>query len=81
MIDLFHCVDGPDKPEAKEFGELAVFYTKVCKHDNVVQMLYCQTTRLPKYLILDAYSPGNLLHFLWTLRNVTQSNCITPDHT
>lgn len=72
--------DGPDKPEAKEFGELAVFYTKVCKHDNVVQMLYCQTTRLPKYLILDAYSPGNLLHFLWTLRN-NNSNAADPSQT
>ncbi|XP_058498847.1 tyrosine-protein kinase STYK1 isoform X2 [Solea solea] len=68
--------DGPDHPEAKEFVEWLLFYATVCKHDNVVQMLYCQTRRLPMYLVLDAYSPGNLLHFLWTLRN---DNSNTPE--
>ncbi|XP_030590440.1 tyrosine-protein kinase STYK1 [Archocentrus centrarchus] len=61
--------DAPDKPETREFVEWLLFCATVCKHENVVQMLYCQTKRLPMYLVLDAYTPGNLLHFLWTLRN------------
>lgn len=69
--------DGPNQPEAKEFVEWVLFHTTVCKHENVVRMLYCQTKRLPMYLVLDAYSPGNLLHFLWTLRN-KNSNTVDP---
>lgn len=65
--------DGPNQPEAEEFVEWIHFHATVCKHENVVQMLYCQTTRLPMYLVLNAYSPGNLLHFLWTLRNTDVS--------
>ncbi|XP_072305359.1 tyrosine-protein kinase STYK1 [Eucyclogobius newberryi] len=61
--------DGPDKPESGEFVELVLFHSRVCRHQNVVQMLFCQTSRLPLYLILEQSSPGNLLHFLWTLRN------------
>ncbi|XP_019963009.2 tyrosine-protein kinase STYK1 isoform X1 [Paralichthys olivaceus] len=61
--------DGPNQPEAKEFVKWLLFHATVCKHDNVVRMLFCQTRRLPMYLLLDAYSPGNLLLFLWTLRN------------
>ncbi|XP_040916575.1 tyrosine-protein kinase STYK1 isoform X2 [Toxotes jaculatrix] len=61
--------DGPNHPEAKEFVECLLFHATVCKHENVVKMLCCQTKRLPMYLVLDACSPGNLLHFLWTLRN------------
>uniref|UniRef100_A0A673C6C9 Si:ch73-206d17.1 n=1 Tax=Sphaeramia orbicularis TaxID=375764 RepID=A0A673C6C9_9TELE len=70
---LFSCTDGPDRPEAKEFMDWVLFHAKVCKHENVVQMLYCQTTRFPMYLVLEAYDPGNLLHFLWTLRNVSST--------
>ncbi|XP_029363147.1 tyrosine-protein kinase STYK1 [Echeneis naucrates] len=61
--------DGPNQPEAKEFVERLLFHATVCKHQNVVQMLHCQTRRPPMYLVLDDYMPGNLLHFLWTLRN------------
>ncbi|XP_029975480.1 tyrosine-protein kinase STYK1 [Salarias fasciatus] len=61
--------DGSNQPEAKEFVDWIHFHATVCKHENVVQMLYCQTRRLPMYLVLDAYTPGNLLHFLWSLRN------------
>ncbi|XP_034445790.1 tyrosine-protein kinase STYK1 isoform X1 [Hippoglossus hippoglossus] len=61
--------DGPNHPEAKEFVKWLLFHATVCKHDNVVRMLFCQTRRPPMYLILDACSPGNLLLFLWTLRN------------
>uniref|UniRef100_A0A3Q2V2I5 Si:ch73-206d17.1 n=1 Tax=Haplochromis burtoni TaxID=8153 RepID=A0A3Q2V2I5_HAPBU len=64
------------RPEAKEFVEWLLFCASVCKHENVVQMLHCQTKRLPMYLVLDAYNPGNLLHFLWTLRN---NNLSTAD--
>ncbi|AWP10157.1 putative tyrosine-protein kinase STYK1-like [Scophthalmus maximus] len=60
--------DGPDRPEAGEFVEWLLFHATVCRHENVVRMWHCQTRRLPMYLVLDAYSPGNLLHFLWTLR-------------
>ncbi|XP_056131324.1 tyrosine-protein kinase STYK1 isoform X2 [Lampris incognitus] len=61
--------DGPDQPEAKEFMEWVLFHATVCKHEKVVRMLYCQTQRRPMYMVLEACSPGNLLHFLWTLRN------------
>nr|XP_046252776.1 tyrosine-protein kinase STYK1 isoform X2 [Scatophagus argus] len=61
--------DGTNQPEAKEFVQWILFHATLCKHENVVRMLYCQTKRLPMYLVLDACSPGNLLHFLWTLRN------------
>lgn len=66
--------DGPDKPEAQEFVELVSFHSRVCRHKNVVRMLLCQTSRLPMFLVLDQCSPGNLLHFLWSLRN----NNLTP---
>ncbi|XP_062283210.1 tyrosine-protein kinase STYK1 isoform X1 [Scomber scombrus] len=69
--------DGPNQPEAKEFVQWVLFHVRVCKHENVVQMLYCQTKRLPMYLVLDAYSPGNLLHFLWSLKN-RNSNIAAP---
>ncbi|XP_047425590.1 tyrosine-protein kinase STYK1 isoform X2 [Mugil cephalus] len=65
--------EGPNQPEATEFVEWLAFHATVCKHKNVVQMLYCQTKRLPMYLVLDAHNPGNLLHFLWTLRNKDSS--------
>lgn len=65
-----HHIDGTNQPEAKEFVEWVLFHATVCKHESVVRMLYCQTKSLPMYLVLDACSPGNLLHFLWTLRNV-----------
>ncbi|TMS16832.1 Tyrosine-protein kinase STYK1 [Larimichthys crocea] len=69
--------DGTNQPEAKEFMDWVLFHARVCKHENVVRMLYCQTKRLPMYLVLDACSPGNLLHFLWTLRN-KNSNVADP---
>ncbi|XP_061590709.1 tyrosine-protein kinase STYK1 [Cololabis saira] len=61
--------DNPDQSETAEFVEWLLFHAKVCKHENVVQMLYCQTRGSPLYLVLEACNPGNLLHFLWTLRN------------
>uniref|UniRef100_A0AAV2LZC0 Protein kinase domain-containing protein n=1 Tax=Knipowitschia caucasica TaxID=637954 RepID=A0AAV2LZC0_KNICA len=61
--------DGPEKPEAGEFVELLQFHSRVSRHQNVVKMLFCQTSRLPMYLILEKSVPGNLLHFLWSLRN------------
>ncbi|XP_030623854.1 tyrosine-protein kinase STYK1 [Chanos chanos] len=61
--------DCSNQQEAKEFVALAHFYATVCKHENLVQILYCQTQRVPMYMVLEAYSPGNLLHFLWSLRN------------
>ncbi|XP_071228730.1 tyrosine-protein kinase STYK1 isoform X2 [Salvelinus alpinus] len=60
---------GINQPEAKEFVDWILFHGTVCKHQNLVRMLYCQTQRLPMYLVLEACSPGNLLHYLWTLRN------------
>uniref|UniRef100_UPI0037E91568 tyrosine-protein kinase STYK1 n=1 Tax=Semicossyphus pulcher TaxID=241346 RepID=UPI0037E91568 len=60
--------DASNQPAAKEFVELILFHATVCKHENVVRMLFCQTKRPPMCLVLEACSPGNLLHFLWTLR-------------
>lgn len=54
----------------QEFVDWILFHATVCKHENVVQMLFCQTKAQPFSLILEAYSPGNLLSFLWMLRNV-----------
>lgn len=70
--------DGPNQPEATEFMEWVLFHATVCKHQNVVRMVYCQTKRLPMYLVLDAYSPGNLLNFLWTLRNKNSNTADPP---
>ncbi|XP_076022797.1 tyrosine-protein kinase STYK1 isoform X2 [Genypterus blacodes] len=61
--------DSSNQLEVKEFVDWVLFHIKVCRHDNVVQMLYCQTKHLPMFMVLEAYSPGNLLHFLWALRN------------
>lgn len=61
--------DGLNQSQNKDFMDWIVFHATVCKHDNVVQMFYCQTKILPWCLVLEAYSPGNLLHFLWTRRN------------
>lgn len=63
--------DGTNRPEAEEFVEWVLFHATVCKHENVVRMMHCRTKRLPLCLLLETCSPGNLLHFLWTLRNVT----------
>ncbi|XP_072552196.1 tyrosine-protein kinase STYK1 isoform X2 [Salminus brasiliensis] len=61
--------------EANVFVELALFHTAICKHDNVVRMLYCQTRRFPMYLLFEAITPGNLLHFLWSLRGGASETC------
>ncbi|KAM9342410.1 LOW QUALITY PROTEIN: tyrosine-protein kinase STYK1 [Pholidichthys leucotaenia] len=67
--------DVPHWPEAEEL-EWLVFLATACKHENGVQMLCC-IKRLPMCLVLEAYTPGNLLHFLWTLRN-NNSNTADP---
>ncbi|KAJ8369769.1 hypothetical protein SKAU_G00097970 [Synaphobranchus kaupii] len=61
--------DSTNQAEVKEFVAWARFHSVVSKHENMVQMLFCQTKHLPMYLVLEAVSPGNSLHFLWTLRN------------
>ncbi|XP_019907341.1 tyrosine-protein kinase STYK1 [Esox lucius] len=58
-----------DPSVAKEFVDWILFHGVVCKHQNLVRMLCCQTQQLPMCLVLEAFSPGNLLHYLWTLRN------------
>ncbi|KAG7472096.1 hypothetical protein MATL_G00104920 [Megalops atlanticus] len=60
--------DSTSEPDVKEFVDWARFHATVCKNENLVQMLFCQTQRLPLYLVLEAVSPGNLLHFLWNIR-------------
>lgn len=69
-VFLYSAADSSDQSEAEEFVEWILFHATVCKHKNVVKMLFCQTEARPFSLILDAYSPGNLLNFLWTLRSV-----------
>ncbi|XP_053338480.1 tyrosine-protein kinase STYK1 isoform X2 [Clarias gariepinus] len=61
--------------DAKVFTELALFYSAVCKHDNLVRMLHCQTRRSPMYLVFEKSTPGNLLHFLWSLRQGGHGTC------
>lgn len=70
FVSLCPTVDTSDQSEAQEFVDWILFHATVCKHENVVQMLFCQTSAQPLSLILHAYSPGNLLSFLWALRNV-----------
>ncbi|CAB1330003.1 unnamed protein product [Coregonus sp. 'balchen'] len=53
---------GINQPEAKEFVDWILFHGKVCKHQNLVRMLYCQTQRLPMYLS-DSESLSPLQHF------------------
>ncbi|XP_043080048.1 tyrosine-protein kinase STYK1 [Puntigrus tetrazona] len=60
--------DGSNRAEATEFLDFVLFNAAVSKHENIVKMLYCQTRRMPMYLVLEASVPGNLLHFLWSLR-------------
>lgn len=60
--------DGSNQPEATEFVDFVLFHIAVSKHENIVKMLYGQTRRMPMYLVLEASVPGNLLHFLWSLR-------------
>ncbi|KAK3519205.1 hypothetical protein QTP70_022198, partial [Hemibagrus guttatus] len=74
--DIHESVSGSSNShEAKEFVELALFYSAVCKHDNLVRMLYCQTLRFPMYLVFEMSAPGNLLHFLWSLREGGPGMC------
>ncbi|CAL8325827.1 unnamed protein product [Merluccius merluccius] len=56
--------------EEREFAEWILFHATVCnnKSERLVRMLCCQSRRLPMYFVLEAHSPGNLLHFLWGLR-------------
>ncbi|XP_077693690.1 tyrosine-protein kinase STYK1-like [Eretmochelys imbricata] len=51
--------------EMKDFIEVMKFHIKICKHDSLVKVLWCQSQALPLCLILEAMSLGNLLHFLW----------------
>ncbi|XP_056446984.1 tyrosine-protein kinase STYK1 isoform X1 [Gadus chalcogrammus] len=62
--------DPASPSEEREFAEWILFHAKVCnnKSERLVRMLCCQAQRLPMYLVLEAHSPGNLLHFLWGLR-------------
>lgn len=61
--------DPANETEAEEFVQWVHFHATVCKHNNVARMLHCRTKSLPMYLVLEACNPGNLLHFLWSLRN------------
>ncbi|XP_067302230.1 tyrosine-protein kinase STYK1 isoform X2 [Pseudorasbora parva] len=60
--------DRSNQSEATEFVDFVLFHAAVSKHENIVKMLHCQTRRTPMYLVLEAIFPGNLLHFLWSLR-------------
>ncbi|MBN3301347.1 STYK1 kinase, partial [Amia calva] len=71
--------DSPTHLEAKDFLDRVDFHAKVCKHDNLVRMLFCQTQCFPMYLVLKASSPGNLLHFLWKLRKADAASTVQAD--
>ncbi|KAI7794182.1 putative tyrosine-protein kinase STYK1, partial [Triplophysa rosa] len=66
--------DRTNQHDAKEFVDMVLFHAAISKHENIVKMLYCQTQRTPMYLILEASIPGNLLHFLWSLREGRPDN-------
>lgn len=67
---MLSTADSGEQSEEQEFVDWILFHATVCKHENVVKMLFCQTDTQPISLILEACSPGDLLSFLWTLRNV-----------
>ncbi|XP_074831769.1 tyrosine-protein kinase STYK1-like [Carettochelys insculpta] len=54
--------------EVKSFIGVMKFHLKICDHDSLVKVLWCQSQALPLCLILEAVSPGNLLGFLWQTR-------------
>ncbi|KAK5864263.1 hypothetical protein PBY51_001218 [Eleginops maclovinus] len=61
--------DGWGPAEEARFEQRLLFHASVCKHQNVLRMMFCQTERLPVCLLHEACSPGNLLNFLWSLRH------------
>ncbi|KAG9339278.1 hypothetical protein JZ751_023978 [Albula glossodonta] len=50
--------DSCSPPEVKEFVDWARFHASVCKHEKLVQMLFCRTQRLPLVLVLEAEDSG-----------------------
>ncbi|XP_068097698.1 tyrosine-protein kinase STYK1-like isoform X2 [Hyperolius riggenbachi] len=50
--------------EIQDFMDLLKFHEQVCRHENLVRMLWCQTQRRPVCLIMEAMTFGNLLNFL-----------------
>lgn len=66
--------DTASPSEVGEFVQLITFHTAVRKNDYLVKMLWCQTEAQPLYLILEAMSLGNLLHFLWKVAQVDISS-------
>ncbi|XP_043919554.1 tyrosine-protein kinase STYK1-like [Protopterus annectens] len=67
-------IDTASPSEVGEFVQLITFHTAVRKNDYLVKMLWCQTEAQPLYLILEAMSLGNLLHFLWKVAQVDTSS-------
>ncbi|KAM4015188.1 tyrosine-protein kinase STYK1-like isoform 1-T2 [Anomaloglossus baeobatrachus] len=65
-----HCSPG----EVQDFIDLMKFYVQVCNHNNLVTMLWCQTTRRPPSIILKAMSYGNLLTVLRSSREVARTS-------
>ncbi|XP_075046371.1 tyrosine-protein kinase STYK1-like [Mixophyes fleayi] len=55
-----HCSPG----EVQDFTDLMRFHIEVCKHDNLVRMLWCQTQMRPTCFIMKTMTFGNLLAFL-----------------
>lgn len=46
------------------------FHIQICNHDSLVKVLWCQSQALPLCFVLEAMSLGNLLPFLWKVRQV-----------
>lgn len=54
--------------EMKDFLERIKFHQSLGPHENIVKLLGCSVTEIPRYMILEDASNGNLLNFLWTCR-------------
>lgn len=80
LLVISACVDPANETQAEEFVQWAHFHTTVCKHSNVVRTLHSRTKSLPMYLVLEACSPGNLLHCLWSLRQVNFHRSDSSSH-
>ncbi|XP_078499140.1 tyrosine-protein kinase STYK1-like isoform X2 [Lissotriton helveticus] len=62
------CAETSSPGKVKEFHNLIEFHIRVCNHSSLVKVLWCQTTVQPLRLFLADMDPGNLLSYLWKLR-------------
>ncbi|XP_069096392.1 tyrosine-protein kinase STYK1-like isoform X2 [Pleurodeles waltl] len=68
MAIVRECAETSSPGKVREFHDLIKFHIRVCNHSSLVKVLWCQTTIQPLRLFLADMHPGNLLSYLWKLR-------------